>query len=89
MAVIMVSDVGGQTTDGYEAMLAQVSPDLKAAEGFVMHASHPTDGGWRVIEIWASREDAARFYAAKVAPNLPPDIHPKLSFTPLHDVLQP
>jgi hypothetical protein len=42
-----------------------------------------------VIEIWESREDAARLFASTIAPNLPEGIHPKLTFEPLHDVLHP
>lgn len=89
MAVMMISDVGGQTPDGYDGLLAKVGPVLKAAPGFMMHASHPIDGGWRVVEFWESREDAARFYAATIAPHLPEGIRPKLTFAPLHDVLRP
>ncbi len=89
MAVMMISDVDGQTPQGYDGLLAQVGPFLRVAQGFLMHASHPIDGGWRVVEIWESREDAARFYAATIAPQLPKGIRPKLTFAPLHDVLQP
>jgi hypothetical protein len=88
LAVLMISDVGGQTPQGYDSLVAQVGPVLKSAQGFLMHASHPIDGGWRVVEIWESREDAARFYAATIAPHLPEGIRPKLTFAPLHDVLQ-
>jgi hypothetical protein len=88
MAVMMISEVGGQTAQGYDAMLGQVQAALEAAEGFVMHTSHPTEAGWRVIEIWNSREDAGRFFAATIAPNLPPAIRPKLEFVELHDVVQ-
>jgi hypothetical protein len=49
--------------------------------------SHPTDAGWRVIEVWDSREDAAQFFAIHIAPKLPVGIRPKLTFVPLHDVL--
>jgi hypothetical protein len=89
LAVMMISDVAGQTPQGYDGLLAQVGPVLKAARGLVLHASHPIDGGWRVVEIWESRDDATRFYAATIAPHLPEGIRPKLTFAPLHDVLQP
>ncbi|GLS32525.1 hypothetical protein SAMN04488498_12215 [Mesorhizobium albiziae] len=49
-----------------------------------MHMSHPVEAGWRVVEVWRSREDAARFLAAHIAPNLRDGIRPKLSFQPLH-----
>jgi hypothetical protein len=89
LAVMMISDVGGQTPQGYDGLLAMVGPALKSAQGFVVHASHPTDGGWHVVEIWESRDDAARFYATTIAPHLPEGIRPKLTFVPLHDVLRP
>ncbi len=89
MPVMMISEVGGQTPDGYDGLLTQVGPALTAAQGFILHASHPTDAGWRVVEIWETREDAARFFAAAIAPRLPQGIRPKLTFVPLHDVLRP
>jgi hypothetical protein len=89
MAVMMVSDVSGQTPQGYDGLLQKVGPVLKAADGFLMHASHPIDGGWRVVEFWETRDHAARFYAAAIAPHLPDGIRPKLTFAPLHDLLQP
>jgi hypothetical protein len=89
MTVMMISDVGGQTPQGYDAMLASVGPALRQASGFVMHASHPAGDGWRVVEVWNSRDDATRFYAANIAPSLPPGIHPKLTFLSLHSLLRP
>jgi hypothetical protein len=89
MAVIMTSEVAGQTLGGYDGLFTKVSPALRQAPGFVLHVSHPLDGGWRVVEIWESREDAARFFAETIAPNLPQGIRPKLTFEPLHDVLRP
>jgi hypothetical protein len=89
MAVIMTSEVAGQTLAGYDGLFTTVSPALRQAQGFVLHVSHPVPDGWRVIEIWDTREDAARFFAATIAPHLPEGIRPKLTFEPLHDVLQP
>jgi hypothetical protein len=89
MAVLMTSEVSGQTLAGYSDLFDVVSAELRSAQGFLMHVSHPVDGGWRVIEIWNSREDAAAFFATAIAPHLPESIRPKLSFAPLHDVVQP
>jgi hypothetical protein len=89
MAVIMTSEIAGQTLEGYDGLFQTVSPALKRAQGFLMHVSHPLEGGWRVIEIWQSRDDAARFFTTTIAPLLPKGIHPKLTFVPLHDVLHP
>ncbi|NGN45120.1 hypothetical protein G6N74_29120 [Mesorhizobium sp. CGMCC 1.15528] len=88
MSVMMISEISGQQPQGYDAMLAFVGDALRQAPGFVMHMSHPVETGWRVMEIWNSREDAARFFAAHIAPNLPEGIRPKLTFQPLHSLLQ-
>ncbi len=89
MAIMMISEVMGQTEEGYDGLLSRVGPVLRAAPGFRMHASHAVDGGWRVIEIWDSREDAGRFYATAIAPHLPSHIRPKVTFAPLYDVFHP
>lgn len=88
MPVMMISEVSEQSPRGYDGMLALVSDALRQAPGFIMHASHPSETGWRIIEVWNSREDATRFFAAHIAPNLPDGIRPKLSFQPLHSFLR-
>lgn len=89
MAVMMIANVAGQTPEGYERMLGVVGGALSRAPGFLMHTSHPSEGGWQVIEIWRSQEDAAQFFAAHIASSLPEGIRPKLTFVPLHDMLHP
>lgn len=89
MAVLMISEVSGQTPQGYDGMLEAVGEALRQAPGFLMHLSHPVETGWRVLEVWETREDAARFFAAHIAPNLPDAIRPKLSFQLLYSVLKP
>lgn len=88
MAIMMISDVAGQTAEGYGRVLETVQPHYANAQGFLMHSAHPTDDGWRIVEIWESREDAGRFFAQHVAPNLPKGIHPKARFEPLHTLVR-
>ena len=87
MAILMIAEVAGQTLEGYEATLAVVADKLRQAPGFMMHTAHPTATGWRVIEMWQSREDSGRFFAANIAPNLPKGVHPKVTFEPVHDAV--
>ena len=89
MAVMMISEVGGQTPQGYDGMLGLVGEALKQAPGFVLHTAHPAATGWRIVEVWRSQDDATRFFASHIAPNLPPGVRPKLSFQPLHSLVQP
>lgn len=84
MAVMMISEIEGQTAEGYERMLELVRPAYDGAPGFVMHSGHQTPTGWRVVEVWESREEAGKFFASHVTPHLPKGIHPKARFEPLH-----
>lgn len=88
MSVMMVSEVSGQSPQGYDAMFAFVGDALRQAPGFIMHMSHPMKTGWRIVEVWNSQEDATRFFAAHIAPSLPEGVRPKLSFQPLHSLLK-
>ena len=87
MAVQVTADVPGQTAEGYDAIRGFLEQALKSAPGFILHTSHAVDGGWRVIEIWESANDANQFFAKHVHPNLPPGIKPKRTFQELHAVL--
>ena len=87
MPVMVTADVLGQTAQGYDGMLTHLSVPLQQAPGFVLHTSHPIEGGWRVIEIWQSKQDANQFFAQHVHPHLPPGIRPKRAFQDLHSVV--
>ena len=69
-------------------MRAHLMALLQQAPGFILHTSHAVDGGWRVIEIWASKQDANQFFAQHVHPNLPPGIRPKRTFQELHSLIE-
>lgn len=89
MAVMVTAEVPGQTEQGYDGMRAGLEAAIKAAPGFVFHSAHPIDGGWRVIEVWESRQHANDFFAKAVHPNLPPGIKPRRTFQELHSLICP
>jgi hypothetical protein len=89
MAVLVTAEIQGQTPQGYDGMLGMLESALKQAPGFVLHTSHPIEGGWRVIEVWESQNDANQFFAKHVHPHLPPGIKPKRSFETLHSLVRP
>ena len=68
MAVVLVADVPGMTSETYRQAIDQVRAQLKAAPGFVAHAGTPTPQGFRVTEIWESRDDCARFLQETIMP---------------------
>lgn len=89
MSVLVTAEVRGQTAEGYDSMLAMLAPHLKQAPGLVLHSTHATDDGWRVIEVWESKAQSDRFFATFVAPHLPPGIRPKRVVQPLHNIVLP
>jgi len=88
MAVLMTAEVAGQTQQGYESMLQVLAESIKVAPGFILHTAHPVEGGWRVIELWETREAANQFFAKHVAPNLPAGIRPKRTMQELHSLVK-
>ena len=87
MAVLVTADVPGQTLEGYDRMIAALSPALQEAKGFIAHGAAPADDGWRVFEIWESQADAAKFFAEYIHPNLPAGVKPKRSLVELHSLI--
>ena len=88
MAVLITAEVPGQTKENYDRLLAMLRPLLHEARGFIAHGAGPVDGGWRTFEIWETSDDATRFFAAHIHPNLPPGITPRRTVLKLHAFLQ-
>ena len=77
MAVVMVTELPGVDATFADGMRqAGVVDALQAARGFRGHWSGATGSGYRVIELWDSREDYQAWYDGNIAPNLPPGIEP-------------
>lgn len=89
MTVILTTDIPLKTQVGYETLLSAIEGELKKAEGLIVHSSHRVSRGWRIIEIWQSREAADRFFTAHVAPNIPPNRRPFRTFQDLHNHVLP
>ena len=68
MAVELRAEIRGMTREQYERAVAQVGDELRRAPGFVAHAAGPIDGGYRVVEIWGSREELERFLQQTILP---------------------
>lgn len=65
-----------------EGMLANLAEPLRRSPGFiaVLTGPQPEGEGWRVMEIWETTQDASRWFAEFVHPNLPPGIKPKRTY---------
>ena len=52
----------------YDKVRAELGLENKPAGG-IFHAAGPSpNGGWRVIEVWESQEDADRFVRERLMP---------------------
>ena len=85
MTVIVMVDVQGQTQAGYDGMLNVLAE--RARQGFVLHSAYVVEGQWRVVEVWQSKTEADQFFAAQVAPHLPPGVRPKRSVFEAHSLV--
>ena len=67
MAIALVVDNPNGSQEVYEKVRAQLG--LDRAAGGIVHAAGPSpNGGWRVLEVWESQEDAMRFRDERLMP---------------------
>jgi hypothetical protein len=67
MAVAMLIDNPNGSKEIYEQLRERIG--LVKPAGGIFHVAGPSpNGGWRVIEIWESEEDAKRFLAERLGP---------------------
>jgi hypothetical protein len=70
MPVAMMVDNPDGSQEIYDKVREQLGLQDKPAGG-IFHAAGPSPtGGWRVIEVWESQEDADRFYKDRLGPAL-------------------
>jgi len=87
MAVLITALVPGQTQKGYDDAMAALKPILEQANGFIAHGAGMSPEGWRVFEIWETKEQATDFFAKYIRPNLPPGLIPKRTYLELHNLM--
>src|SRR3954451_6590222 len=59
-----------RSTANYDEIDRRLHERGVAPEGFIMHAAGYTGHGFRIIEIWESREQFDRFYEDHVMPTV-------------------
>jgi hypothetical protein len=75
MPVLMIAEVPNLTEEIYAGLISELTPLMRAYDGFISHAGGPRwAGGWRVVEIWESEADGQKWYDEVVKPNLPPGV---------------
>ena len=76
MAVMVTSDQPGMTQEMYDTVSREALPLLSKRSGFIAHAAWPIEGGWHVMEIWASASEQAEAAQEIVVPRLPTELPP-------------
>ncbi|MDQ3735689.1 MAG: hypothetical protein M3400_17110 [Actinomycetota bacterium] len=94
MSIAMLVDNPAGSRELYERILHNLDHQLPL--GGILHLAGPApDGGWRVIEIWESPEEAKRFLTERFAPALRaagfegPTPRPQFWPVLVHEVTQP
>jgi hypothetical protein len=90
MPVAMLVDNPHGSQEVYDKVRAHIG--LDAPPGGIFHAAGPSpNGGWRVIEVWESEEDAYRFFEERLKPALEaagvPSPPPQPQFWPVHNYM--
>jgi heme-degrading monooxygenase HmoA len=89
MAIVMMSEVKGQTPEGYDQVLQHVRDAVERAPGFIAHAAFAAGDSWHLVEIWQSKGDCDAFFVKHIVPFLPEGIRPKRSYHETHALLLP
>ena len=89
MAVAMMVDHPDGSQEAYDTVREKLG--LERPAGGIFHVAGPSpNGGWRVIEVWESEEDAKRFVKERLLPafeavSTPPPPPPE--FWPVHNYM--
>jgi hypothetical protein len=91
VAVAMMVDNPEGSQEVYEQVRAQLG--LEKPAGGIFHVAGPSPtGGWRVIEVWESEEEANRFFQERFVPALQAlglsGSPPQRQFWPVHNAMK-
>ena len=94
MPVGMLLDTAEGSQDMYEALTTKIFGSLQPAvlpDGLIVHTAGPRDeGGWRVVDVWESKEDFEKFFSQKLKSALESAKvpQPQMKFFPVHNIMK-
>jgi len=68
MAVAILIEVPGLTTETYDAVNEQAGIASDPPAGLIIHTCGEMDGGLRIFDVWETQEDLDRFESERLVP---------------------
>lgn len=90
--VVMTMDVAKVTAEEYRSILDEMGVEARPEAGIYEHISHPTESGFRIIEVWESQAGFEEFAARRLQPavsKLGIERETTIRFQPLHNFFGP
>src|SRR5262245_15292879 len=90
--VVMTMNVTGLTHKEFRAILDEMGVEARPEPGIYQHISHPTETGFRIIEIWESQKGFEEFAERRLKPaitNLGIERETTIVFQPLNNFFGP
>ena len=66
--VVTTLDVSGLTPEEYRAVLDEMGVERNPAPGLYLHMTAPIDDGFRITEIWDSKEEFEELLVNRLVP---------------------
>lgn len=90
MALTVLYEIPGLTQDQYDKIIETLQSEGITAPGRIYHVAGPMEGGWRVVDVFESREAFEQFIGGSLGPvmqklGIAP---PPLKFSPVHNMLR-
>ena len=90
MAIGILIEIPGGTQKHYDKVMDKLQLGGKPAPGGIFHVAGPMEGGWRVVDVWESKEAFDHFFKTKLGKAIQeagvPPFQPKVF--PVHNTLQ-
>ena len=92
MIYVTTLDITGLTAEEYRAVLDEMGVESRPAAGIFLHLATTTDFGYRIVEVWDSKEGFEEFLEKRLGPAskaIALSRKTDISITPLHNFFAP